>query len=845
MVLAALINGSLLLWGAALASVPIIIHLLSKRKVRRVKWAAMHWLEAAMKRHQRRLKLENWLILALRVAAIALLGLALARPVLTDSSLAGALGNKRSVYLIVDNSLSTEAKVDARSVFERVKHESDLILKNLNKDDSIAVIVTNHPYEEASDGLDPFVLIPRSVGGKSVERAREALASLRSRQAPARWSDALRRVQAQTTLADVNRQIFVVTDLQAGDWLRAPREVSDGPSDPGTTRDGSSSAGEGSASSTGDATRVSQRLEDLIRLPSSIRVINVGGKDRRNMTVAGVSLREAQDPFIGRPLHLAVEVANHGAKPVRGATLEVYVDDQGTRRLVNIPDLPAADAGLRIPKPARETVHVSLPRDTFEDDGTHTVRVVVSPPREDAAADSLGADSTRYASFQVRRRIRVLAWTRDSSSNASFRAERYLEGIYAGSDPSEGGIPLTGGLYGFEHVEQESMLQQALRERDASPIDLIVLANVAVSDSRTARALADFVRSGGGLLVFTGNRLEDPAQLNTVFHDVDDDQRLLPYPVAEAELKDRGGSETAWTFDLSEREAPHPVAAPFTNFDPVSNIDPADWIKKMPPEIWGRTPFVVPEQPKGSDAPSPEDLPNNNEADVLAARNKVVLRFNDGKPAIVSTHVGEGRAIWVGTSLDNGWLAQTALFLAPFLEESALYLTKPADRGRNVTVGQRLRINVPADARQVRLSLPKGGQAPLTRIGKEDENAARAEFDPDVVGTAGRWDLTYERTMPSGEMRKIRDSFSVNVDASEGALLPASSSAITSGLPDETDIAFSTSYGSEEKAEDNAREGEITRILLWILLGLLVLESILAMRFGRRSTAPAGDAPST
>ena len=837
MVIAALINGSLLLWGAALASVPIIIHLLSKRKVRRVKWAAMHWLEAAMKRHQRRLKLENWLILALRVAAIALLGLALARPVLTDSSIAGALGNKRSIYLIVDNSLSTEAKVDARSVFERIKHESDLILKNLNKDDSVAVVVTNHPYEEASDGLDPFVLIPRSVGGKSVERAREALASLRTRHAPARWSDALRRVQGQTTLADVNRQVFVVTDLQAGDWLRAPRETSDATTD-GNTNESNKPTDEDDAAGGGDETRIRQRLEDLIRLPSSIRVIDVGGKDRRNVSVASVALREAQDPFIGRPLHLAVEVANHGAKPIQGATLEVYVDDQGTRRLVDIPDLPAADSGLRIPKPALETVHVSLPRDTFERDGTHTVRVVVSPPRGDAAADSLGADSTRYASFQVRRRIRVLAWTRDSSSNSTFRAERYLEGIYAGNDPSEGGIPLTGGLYGFEHVEQESMLQQALRERDASPIDLIVLANVAVSDSRTARALAEFVRSGGGLLVFTGNRLEDPAQLNTVFHDVSDDQRLLPFAVAQAETKNRSGSDAPWSFDLSERESPHPVAAPFTNFDPVSNIDPADWIKKMPPEVWGRTPFVVPDTPKGSDAPGPESGAETTETSPGA----VVLRFDDGKPAVVSTRFGEGHALWVGTSLDNGWLAQTALFLAPFLEESALYLTKPADRGRNVIVGQRLRINVPADAQQVRLSLPKGGQAPLTRVGKEDENASRAEFDPDVVGTAGRWDLSYERTMPSGETQTIRDSFSVNVDAAEGALLPASPTAIASGLPDETDIAFSTSYGKEEKAEDNAREGEITRILLWILLGILVLESVLAMRFGRRSTTPTGNA---
>src|SRR5437764_912496 len=45
---------SLLLWGTAAASIPIIIHLLNRQRFKRVMWAAMHWLWASYKKSRRR-----------------------------------------------------------------------------------------------------------------------------------------------------------------------------------------------------------------------------------------------------------------------------------------------------------------------------------------------------------------------------------------------------------------------------------------------------------------------------------------------------------------------------------------------------------------------------------------------------------------------------------------------------------------------------------------------------------------------------------------------------------------------------------------------------------------------
>ena len=71
-----------LLYGLAAASVPILIHLLNRRKFREVPWAAMRFLLAAIRKNQRRIRIEQWLLLAIRTLIILLVVSAMAKPFL-------------------------------------------------------------------------------------------------------------------------------------------------------------------------------------------------------------------------------------------------------------------------------------------------------------------------------------------------------------------------------------------------------------------------------------------------------------------------------------------------------------------------------------------------------------------------------------------------------------------------------------------------------------------------------------------------------------------------------------------------------------------------------------------
>lgn len=76
--------------GAIAAAGPIIIHLLNRRRFRTISWAAMDFLREALERNRKILHFRDILLLALRILAVVLFGLVLARPYFRGSA-AGAL----------------------------------------------------------------------------------------------------------------------------------------------------------------------------------------------------------------------------------------------------------------------------------------------------------------------------------------------------------------------------------------------------------------------------------------------------------------------------------------------------------------------------------------------------------------------------------------------------------------------------------------------------------------------------------------------------------------------------------------------------------------------------------
>ncbi len=111
-VLAPFVAPALALAGVALVTVPVAIHLLSRWRRKPEPWGAMRFLIQAYRKQKRRMRFEQWLLLLLRCLIVLMLGLALARPMLVGAIgrwLGGLDHQGRVVNIVIDDAMSTRA----------------------------------------------------------------------------------------------------------------------------------------------------------------------------------------------------------------------------------------------------------------------------------------------------------------------------------------------------------------------------------------------------------------------------------------------------------------------------------------------------------------------------------------------------------------------------------------------------------------------------------------------------------------------------------------------------------------------------------------------------------------
>ncbi|NNM28552.1 MAG: hypothetical protein HKO57_03465 [Akkermansiaceae bacterium] len=193
----------LLLYGLLGAAIPVIIHLLNRRRFRTVKWAAMQFLLKATRESRGKKRLKHILILTCRALAIAALAFAVARP-LVGGLLGWGGGTVDTVILILDRSASMERSEGSgqpgkrASVLQRVAEA----MKELG---GARLVLIDSATGKAQEVPSPEVLPELSTTAPTDTTA----------DMPALASAAVDYIQdAQPGRAE----IWIASDLQSPDW---------------------------------------------------------------------------------------------------------------------------------------------------------------------------------------------------------------------------------------------------------------------------------------------------------------------------------------------------------------------------------------------------------------------------------------------------------------------------------------------------------------------------------------------------------------------------------------------------------------------------------------------------
>ncbi len=196
-----------LLAGVAAAAIPVILHLLNRRRFRVVRWSAMMFLDDILRTQRRRIRIEQWLLLAIRASIPALLALAMARPVLT-----GAAGRIQraptSAVILLDNSASMEVGEAGRSALAAAREAAAAVLDELPRGSEAAVIGMAGPLPAAEE---PSV---------DLAQVRQVVLDAEGGWGAARPAAALQRAAAlfEQRMHHADRLLVIVTDLQRSTW---------------------------------------------------------------------------------------------------------------------------------------------------------------------------------------------------------------------------------------------------------------------------------------------------------------------------------------------------------------------------------------------------------------------------------------------------------------------------------------------------------------------------------------------------------------------------------------------------------------------------------------------------
>ena len=495
-----------LAFGVLAAAVPVIIHLLNRRRHKPMDWAAMRFARLAWKRIRRRSRFENLLLLLLRVAAVALFALALARPLTQDGGLlAGLSQDQREVYVLLDGSASMGYRTDLESLWDRTLEGAREQLESLDGagGDRVHLYLVGDRVRQLSD---------RSPG--------DALAMLTSLEEPlAEGFDlgaALGRVIADMDERNVRSaaEIVLYTDVQRANFLRA---------------DGSL------------APSLEDALEELAQREAKVVVADVTPTFvRRPENLAVVSFT-ALDPF-GEPL----DVGGSSAPVLKEPEDAVFVAE-----LYNSSDLAReVQVALRVDGERRPSQRVLVPARSSEEvelelrlppsiDGRGAYREIEVV----SEADALPIDDTRALIVHAPGAVDVLLINGSPAPEPESDELTYLRAALA---PAFDGRPAPFAVR--ESTPGDSELPGLIA--DAT---FIWMANVETPSPALATALAERVRGGGTLVISLGDRVSPAIYSQTL-------DELLPAKLIER----RGDPSRRAAFQRARIDTPaHPALAFF------------------------------------------------------------------------------------------------------------------------------------------------------------------------------------------------------------------------------------------------------------------------------------------
>jgi len=353
-----------MLFGLLAVGLPVIIHLLTKPRLKRMKWAATKFLLKSLQKNRRRVQFEDLILLILRCLLVALLVLLFARPAwLVDAAGLQVGGSNSTVVILLDNSQSMGQSNGTQTRFEQAKSMADGILSKLGSGSTVALYLVSDTVK---------TLIPKPTSDIAILQRSLAQATLSDRSTDL-YPGLKEAVDLLKASQSAHRDIYLLTDSQESGWKQLAQI---------------------------------RQLQDDNKADITIHFIIIGDKGEDNLAVTGLQM-VGTVAAMNQPLRCSVQVTNYGSTPAQRVSVKLAIDDN-----------PPQDEGMieKIDPGASAVVNLFA---RFREPGYHSITASIP-------GDRLPADNQRTIALLVLEQIRALVVEGSSNPDPSARDGFFL-----------------------------------------------------------------------------------------------------------------------------------------------------------------------------------------------------------------------------------------------------------------------------------------------------------------------------------------------------------------------------------------------------------------------------------
>ncbi|NNL20823.1 MAG: VWA domain-containing protein [Ignavibacteriaceae bacterium] len=348
-----------ILFGLLAASIPILIHLLNLRKLKKIEFSTLQFLKELQKNKIRKIKLKQWLLLALRVLIILLIVTAFARPTLEGVSVGGTTSAaKTTAVFILDDTFSMSVIDQQGSYFNNAKQTIKEILNQMQEGDEAGLILVSHQPEEINHTTN-------------LERFKSELDDIQISFISNELNSAIvKAAKLIGTSRNFNKEIYLLTDFQK-------RRL--------TTQE--------------NVTNLNELLNEQVRFYA----FDFSGREILNVGISDLKLN-TQIFEKNKPVKFEAEVTNYSSTSINNLVVSLFIEDErSAQQSLNLNPGETKTANLEAPTKSSGLIEafVEIEEDDILKDNKRYTSIYI-PEKIDVLVLNDAIENGRFINLAIR-----------------------------------------------------------------------------------------------------------------------------------------------------------------------------------------------------------------------------------------------------------------------------------------------------------------------------------------------------------------------------------------------------------------------------------------------------------